>query len=607
MSSRTENYGLIMPSVTDFYNVEDFNSNASTIDSSMKEVANTASSALLLASAAKKDEYGVFEDSTSTAGIGYWFKLADIYMPNTSNAHFTLMLAVQNMNSLGSRYPSGLLSLDVSVSNRTVDPDYTNLKWVCADKSVTDYADKFAMYIDTTSMSNITASFFAYNAERYRSVKVTNVSSGSRVHTDPSLTSTYYSYSGHTGALVTLPTMGTTIYSTPGDYMYLLSSSVSSDSDATAATSKAVNTVYNVAHEAHSLASNAVSKSGSAMSGKLRISNGGLSIGTDSTLTGEHTLTQGLNCTAPGNYASAHGRDNVASGLSSFVMGGSNTAEAVFSTCMGTNNSTKGYAAIAGGMGTTANLCCEVVMGRWNIPSSGSNTSWASNGNAIVVGNGNNLIAANSFRVTNYGAVYALSAFNSTGADYAEYFEWLDGNTENEDRIGYFVTLENGKIRIANEKDTFILGAVSAIPGVIGNSYEDGWKDMYLTDKWGRLQYEDVSVPAVTESVYHDAVMGDDGEVISDAWSEEVEVAPACVELRLAVNPEYDPNVEYVPRSQRKEWGVVGMLGRIKVFNDGTCAAGTFCRPDAKGRATASESGYLVIEVNEDIAEILIR
>ncbi len=29
-------------------------------------------------------------------------------------------------------------------------------------------------------------------------------------------------------------------------------------------------------------------------------------------------------------------------------------------------------------------------------------------------------------------------AFNTSGADYAEYFEWLDGNPEAEDRRGYF-------------------------------------------------------------------------------------------------------------------------------------------------------------------------
>ena len=33
-----------------------------------------------------------------------------------------------------------------------------------------------------------------------------------------------------------------------------------------------------------------------------------------------------------------------------------------------------------------------------------------------------------------------------------------------------------------------------------------------------------------------------------------------------ALNPDYDPSMEYIPREQRPEWNVVGLLGQVKVL-----------------------------------------
>ena len=35
-------------------------------------------------------------------------------------------------------------------------------------------------------------------------------------------------------------------------------------------------------------------------------------------------------------------------------------------------------------------------------------------------------------------------SYSTPASDYAEMFEWEDGNPENEDRVGYFVTLKKG-------------------------------------------------------------------------------------------------------------------------------------------------------------------
>lgn len=54
----------------------------------------------------------------------------------------------------------------------------------------------------------------------------------------------------------------------------------------------------------------------------------------------------------------------------------------------------------------------------------------------FVLGYGSSGTRKNIFRITTAGAVYGLSAFNFTGANYAEFFEWQDGNPYNEDRTG---------------------------------------------------------------------------------------------------------------------------------------------------------------------------
>lgn len=51
---------------------------------------------------------------------------------------------------------------------------------------------------------------------------------------------------------------------------------------------------------------------------------------------------------------------------------------------------------------------------------------------------------------------------NNNSGGYTENFEWLDGNTKLEDRSGYFVTLNGGKLIKANSNNKFVLGVVTS-------------------------------------------------------------------------------------------------------------------------------------------------
>lgn len=299
---------------------------------------------------------------------------------------------------------------------------------------------------------------------------------------------------------------------------------------------------------------------------------------------GDSSHVEGENSGAFGYYSHAEGLKTAAYGNASHSEGNQTYAKGDYSN--------------ARGFATTANTWGVNVQGRYNKVSSGYSSSYSSTQDAFVIGNGSSTSSlSNAFRVTYDGKTYGLSAFNSTGADYAEYFEWLDGNPENEDRIGHFVTLDGNKIKIAESEEDYIVGIISGNQSVIGNACEDEWDKMYIRDEFDRLQYEDIEVEQ-EEHIYNEE-------------TEEVEVVMKKVtENVIKLNPDYNSKMKYIPRSQRKEWGIVGMLGQIKVRDDGTCKVNSYCKPSKNGIATHSDdkSHYRVIErVNDHIVKVVFK
>ena len=98
-----------------------------------------------------------------------------------------------------------------------------------------------------------------------------------------------------------------------------------------------------------------------------------------------------------------------------------------------------------------------------------------------------------------------------------------------------------------------------------------------MTDKWGRVQYHDLLVPAVTD---------EDGKVI----------IPEHTETQPVLNPDWDKTREYIPRCKRCEWVAVALMGQILVRDDGTCKENGYCKPNDEGIATASSEGYRVMK-----------
>lgn len=179
----------------------------------------------------------------------------------------------------------------------------------------------------------------------------------------------------------------------------------------------------------------------------------------------------------------------------------------------------------------------------------------------LVVSNGTD--AQNlqkTFYVTDTGDVWG-KAWHNTGSDIAEYFEWTDGNPNNEDRCGMLVSLQGDKIKLANTNDIF--GAISAKASVIGNDDNGVWRGKYKTDIYGRRVKDEAG-----------------NDVLSD---------------------EYDPKQKYIPRSQRQEWAVVGVLGRVIIRDNGKCVPdGYVTGRNGIGYPTLAETKALCLKRLDD-------
>jgi hypothetical protein len=190
----------------------------------------------------------------------------------------------------------------------------------------------------------------------------------------------------------------------------------------------------------------------------------------------------------------------------------------------------------------------------------------------------NNLVKAQTFRSNNAGFIYYSAVSNvtvagdtdwyvrgdgqvytdgstsmSTPADYAEYFEWADGNINNEDRAGYSVSLTNGtQIKIA-ESGEDVIGIVSANPAVVGDAAWNMWIGKYKKDQFNRY------------------VRDENGDRI--------------------LSEDFDPESEYVSREERPEWSPVGLVGKLRMH---------------KGQITDSR-WIKMRDISDEIEEWLLR
>lgn len=309
--------------------------------------------------------------------------------------------------------------------------------------------------------------------------------------------------------------------------------------------------------------------------------------GANTTASGNYSHAEGNSTTASGTYSHAEGDTTTASGNYAHAEGWNTTASGNFAHAEGQATAAKGYYSHATGYHTAANFY-QTVVGRYNVEK-GSTLSYTTDSGYLIVGCGTSSSAtANCLRATEskvYGKTYS-----SSGADYAEMFEWLDGNISNDDRVGKFVTLDGDKIKLATSQDDYILGVVSGNPSVIGDSHSDQWAYMFEQDIFGRPIYETVTIPEEKD---------DDGNIIVEEHTEE----------QLKVSKQYDNTQPYIARDKRKEWVAVGLLGKLICIDDGTAEINGYVSPNENSIATYSEAKtkYRVMKrIDETHIQIMI-
>jgi len=189
------------------------------------------------------------------------------------------------------------------------------------------------------------------------------------------------------------------------------------------------------------------------------------------------------------------------------------TSPAIF----GTTSASTSTSIIYNSSSSTAVSMCD-----WRVERSASDQY-----NFVIMRSDNN--NDNEFIFVGNGNALADGSFSGGGADYAEYFEWKDGNTDKEDRRGYTVVLDGDKIRKSTSDDnaSTIIGVVSGNPSMVGDSDINQWKHKYQRDNYGTY------------------IVDKNGDRV--------------------LNSSYDDTKEYISREDRQEWNTIGLMGKLRV------------------------------------------
>lgn len=321
---------------------------------------------------------------------------------------------------------------------------------------------------------------------------------------------------------------------------------------------------------------------------------------TAATSTASHA--EGTSTTASGYSSHAEGSNTSAYGLRAHAEGYYSKASGDSSHAEGENTLAKNNGTHAAGYATTASNAYSRSIGHFNAAMTNGGNAFNTTGTAFVIGNGTATTALkNAFSVQFNGVVKAASTITaSTTADYAEYFEWADENPNNEDRVGYFVTFDDGdKIRFATSEDDYILGVTSGEPFVLGNGDCDVWNGMVLRDEFRRIIYEPAPDYIEIKGGGRIPHLDKDGNPVYNG-------------TRPKLNPNYDPSKPYINRADRPEWCPVGMLGVLAVRDDGTCEVNGYATITDNAIATKytgqNQNKYRVIKRNtENVVEIVFR
>jgi hypothetical protein len=176
------------------------------------------------------------------------------------------------------------------------------------------------------------------------------------------------------------------------------------------------------------------------------------------------------------------------------------------------------------------------------------------------------------------GNAYADGTWNNNGADYAEYFESATGAAI---PVGTTVVLDGNKVRASTDQDaaSLIIGVVrpkepSIASMVVGNTAWNKWQGMFLTDDFGRyilephevVEWDEVNDAGETEHKSYESHMVPSGVVVPETATRKSLDEKGNPFTHYKLNPDYDASHAYVPREERPEWLIIGLIGQVPVL-----------------------------------------
>lgn len=187
----------------------------------------------------------------------------------------------------------------------------------------------------------------------------------------------------------------------------------------------------------------------------------------------------------------------------------------------------------------------------------------ASSANHTVLGGYGTGSPSTANRTWQFGSVSGnlqIAGSLSEGVNFSDIAKLIQNGEGSEIEPGYLLTLIGEKVYKAREGER-VDAIVAATPGIIQNDTPFTWQGRYLRDEWGRQQTQEVEW--VEFEGYEGLASDAPGDIPEDAVYSTIEVP--------IENPEYDPDQENVPRSERPdEWTMSGVHGIIRTRVDGS-------------------------------------
>jgi len=287
---------------------------------------------------------------------------------------------------------------------------------------------------------------------------------------------------------------------------------------------------------------------------------------------GSYSHAGGYSCLAGGEKSHASGEGCIAMGRSSFAHGYYTQSNENYTT-------TFGYA-------TVSTYPYGMSIGIFNDISKGTDGKYTKPA-FFCVGNGSSsTYRSNVFRISaSNNQCYAV-AYNTGGADYAEYFEVYDKTIPKTNYKCKFISLIDDKVKIASSNDDYILGVYTTNPSVVGNN-PDYYPKMFKRDENNEIIYEEVNIlkpefQEIQELKNKNIELNEEQKKLDE---ETLEKDKYKLEKQPVIDECYNNELPHKVRSERDEWIPVGLLGKLLVIDNGTCEVNKYCKVADDGTA----------------------